>query len=377
MHFRFVLNFLIVILIFSSCDKSDSFHIPNLREINLTKFVFKIIDHKKSVKIDLFFQTKYKWKTFNGVVLVAEKGRVIYKNAFGFGNFRKKDSLQINSVFQLASISKPLTSYAIMLLAERGKISYEEDIQKYFPELPYKNITIRMLLTHRSGLPEYMYFADQYWPSRRIPIKNSDVIELMIKHKPERYYLPGKRYNYSNTNYCLLVSIIEKVSGKSFNQFMKSEVFKPLEMTNSHVLGYEEIKSNNINDFVIGYDKRGRRAEHSYLNGVLGDKGVFSTVEDLYKWDKAMYAGELVSLTTLEEAFKPAHKDLRDYDNYGFGWRINVNGGDKIVFHSGWWKGFRTYMVRKLNSHKTIIVLTNSARHNFISTRKLISLISY
>jgi CubicO group peptidase (beta-lactamase class C family) len=222
-----------------------------------------------------------------------------------------------------------------------------------------------------------MYFADQYWPSRRLPITNDDVIELMIKYKPGKYYLPGKRYNYSNTNYCLLVSIIEKVSRMSFGQFMQSEVFKPLGMTNSYVLGYDEIKFNNINDFVIGYDKRGRRAEHSYLNGVLGDKGIFSTVEDLYKWDLAMYNGGLVSIATLEEAFKPAHKDLRDYDNYGFGWRINANGGDKIVFHSGWWKGFRTYIVRRLNSQKTIIVLTNSARLNFISTRKLVSLISY
>ena len=245
----------------------------------------------------------------------------------------------------------------------------------YFPDFPYENITIRMLLSHRSGLPEYMYFADKLWPSRSKPITNQDVLSLMIKFKPYKYYDPGKRYNYSNTNYCLLVLIIEKVSGMTFENFMKSQIFEPLGMNNSYVLRYEDIKEPEIENVVVGYNKRGRRAENSYLNGVVGDKGIFSTVEDLFKWDTAIYQGRLVSKETMEEAFKPAHKDLRLNDNYGFGWRINENDGDKIVFHSGWWKGFRTYYIRKLSEQKTIIVLTNTARHNFISIRKLTGLI--
>lgn len=366
---------LLFLALFLSCNQAKPGETSDLVEEELVNLVHTVIDSKKAAKIDSFFTARYNRKAFNGTVLVAEKGRIIYKNAFGFANFKKKDSLKTNSVFQLASVSKPLTAFAVLILSEKGKLDLKDDLRKYFPDFPYENVTIRNLLTHRSGLPEYMYFADHLWPSRKKAISNQDVLELMIKYKPYKYYTPGKRYNYSNTNYCLLVLIIEKVSGKSFGAFMKSNIFDPLGMNNSYVFTYKEIKKPVIENVVVGYNRRGRRAENSYLNGVVGDKGIFSTVEDLYKWDTAMYEGRLVRKEILEEAFKPAHKDLRQNDNYGFGWRINANGGDKIVFHSGWWKGFRTYYVRKLSEQKTIIVLTNSARSNFISIRKLQALL--
>ena len=367
-----------LILVFSflvSCDQAELSESNSQINGEINDFVHLVVDAKKSAKIDSFFTSRYKHRAFNGTVLIAEKGRIVYENAFGFANFKEKDSLKTNSVFQLASVSKPLTSFAVLMLYDRGKLDLEDDVQKYFPDFPYENITIRLLLSHRSGLPEYMYFADKLWPSRSKPITNQDVLSLMIKFKPYKYYDPGKRYNYSNTNYCLLVLIIEKVSGMTFENFMKSQIFEPLGMNNSYVLRYEDIKEPEIDNVVVGYNKRGRRAENSYLNGVVGDKGIFSTVEDLFKWDTAIYQGRLVRKETMEEAFKPAHKDLRLNDNYGFGWRINENDGDKIVFHSGWWKGFRTYYIRKLSEQKTIIVLTNTARHNFISIRKLTGLI--
>jgi CubicO group peptidase (beta-lactamase class C family) len=358
-----------------SCNNAELRESSSQINGEINNFVHLVVDAKKSAKIDSFFTTKYRYRAFNGTVLIGEKGRIVYENAFGFANFKKKDSLKTNSIFQLASVSKPLTSFAVLMLYDQGNLDLEDDVQKYFPGFPYENITIRMLLSHRSGLPEYMYFADKLWPSRTKPISNKDVLNLMIKFKPYKYYDPGKRYNYSNTNYCLLVLIIEKVSGMSFEKFMKSQIFEPLGMNDSYVLRYEDIKEHGIENVVVGYNKRGRRAENSYLNGVVGDKGIFSTVEDLFKWDTAIYQDRLVSEKTMEEAFKPAHKDLRPNDNYGFGWRINENDGDKIVFHSGWWKGFRTYYIRKLSQQKTIIVLTNTARYNFISIRKLIGLI--
>ena len=218
-------------------------------------------------------------------------------------------------------------------------------------------------------------FADQLWKSRRTPLSNQDVLDLMILYKPDRYYLPNRRYNYSNTNYALLALIIEKVSGLSYAAFMKSEIFDPLGMKNSYVVAYDDMKSKAIETMVPGYYRPGRKVENSYLNGVVGDKGVYSTVEDLYLWDQALYQGRLVSLFTLEESFRPAHKDLRDYDNYGFGWRLNLNDGNKIVFHSGWWKGFKTYFIRKINEQKTIIILTNTANHHFMSVRRLSGLL--
>ena len=375
---RFCFIGLILIFTFltlNSCDNAELRESSSQINSDISNFVHQVVDAKKSAKIDSFFTSRYEHRAFNGTVLIGEKGRIVYENAFGFANFKNKDSLKTNSVFQLASVSKPLTSFAVLMLYDQGKLGLEDDVQKYFPDFPYENISIRMLLSHRSGLPEYMYFADKLWPSRTKPISNEDVLNLMIKFKPSKYYEPGKRYNYSNTNYCLLVLIIEKVSGMPFEKFMKSRIFEPLGMNDSYVLRYEDLKEHEIENVAIGYNKRGRRAENSYLNGVVGDKGIFSTVEDLFKWDTVIYQGQLVSKKTMEEAFKPAHKDLRPNDNYGFGWRINENDGDKIVFHSGWWKGFRTYYIRKLSEQKIIIVLTNTARYNFISIRKLTGLI--
>ncbi|GAB4374456.1 MAG: serine hydrolase domain-containing protein [Calditrichia bacterium] len=327
---------------------------------------------KTATRLDSFFSAKYQRNNFNGAVLFAQKGKVVFKKAYGFANYRKKDSLTTRSIFQLASVSKPLTAYAVMLLKQNGKLDYEDEVGKYIADFPYPGITIRMLLTHRSGLPNYMYFADRFWHSRRKPIFNRDVVDLMIRHKPLHYYKPNVRYNYCNTNYALLALIIEKVSGKSYENFMKEEVFQPLEMFDSVVYRNGEIRNG---DGVTGYDRRGRVAENSYLNGVVGDKGIYSSVEDLFKWDQAMYQGSLVRHETLAEAFVPAHPDLRDYDNYGFGWRIDASDSqNKVVYHSGWWKGFRSYFIRKLGEQKTIIILTNHIRRSQVGIRFLRSL---
>jgi CubicO group peptidase (beta-lactamase class C family) len=201
------------------------------------------------------------------------------------------------------------------------------------------------------------------------------MIDLMTLYKPHRYYKPDRRYNYSNTNYAILASIIEKVSGLTFAEYLKKNIFDPLGMKNSFVYSREKIKAAVGDSIAIGYDHPRRRAENSYLNGIVGDKGIYSTVEDLFRWDQALYQGKLISLFSLEQAFAPAHRDLRDYDNYGFGWRINMNNGDKIVFHSGWWKGFKTYLIRKIKEQKTIIILTNTANQHFLSIRRLSALL--
>ncbi|UCF64962.1 MAG: beta-lactamase family protein [bacterium] len=337
--------------------------------------IHQIIASKKAVKIDSFFSERNKRNLFNGTVLFAEKGQLIYKNSFGYADFKDKIPLRDNTAFQLASVTKPLTACAVLMLAEGGKLNLEDDIRDYLPEFPYDGITIRLLLTHRSGLPDYMYFADRIWKSRRIILTNQDMIDLMTLYKPYRYYRPDRRYNYSNTNYALLAALIEKVSGISFADFMKLNIFEPLGMRNTFVYTGEDSQLDVIDNIATGFDHPRRKAENSYLNGIVGDKGIYSTVEDLFRWDQALQNGKLLSLFSLEEAFSPAHKDLRDYDNYGFGWRINLNNGDKIIFHSGWWKGFKTYFIRKVNQEKTIIILTNTANHHFLSIRRLCELL--
>ncbi len=374
-NFRFVYKTsyyvcLLLLLFFNNANPGRSLADVENALVNLVHYT---IDLKKAARIDSFFTAKHHYRAFNGSALFAEKGRIIYEGAFGYSNFRKKDTLQITSAFQLASVSKPLTAFAILMLYEKGKLDLEDDVRKFYPEFPYEGITIRMLLSHRSGLPNYMYFADQLWPNRRIPITNQDVIRLMVQYKPARYYRPDTRFNYSNTNYCLLAAIVEKISGMPFEDFMREEVFEPLGM--HHTFIYRKGKTPLPPNAVIGYDKSGNVAEDSYLNGVVGDKGVYSTVEDLAKFDRALNEGILVSRTTLEKAFQPMNREMRGSRNYGLGWRITFNKkGHRIVYHTGWWKGFKTYFVKDIKEQKTIIALTNTIRGNYLTVRELTEL---
>jgi len=358
-----------------SCEKTEAKKKTDIslksNKTNKTKINKKHI--KKVKKLDEFFSRRQKKAGFSGVVLFAEKGEIIYERAFGYANHKYKVELTTKSKFQIASVSKPFTSYAILLLKQRGELSLEDSVQMYFPKFPYKGVTIKLLLIHKSGIPEYNYFADKYWIDRKTTITNDDILDLMNEHEIMRYYLPDKKYNYINTNYAVLASIVEKVSGKSFENFMKKEIFEPLKMNDSFI--YRRGNKITEENVATGYRYRKREIEDFYQNGVVGDKGVYTTVEDLLKFDQELYKGTLLSKVNIEEAFKPAHKRLYIHDNYGYGWRINAKDStNKIVYHNGWWKGFRSYFIRQLGKKKTIIVLSNVANRSVFSTKALIEL---
>jgi len=307
---------------------------------------------------------------FNGTVLCAENGEIVFSKAYGYANLKTKDSLNMESAFQLASISKPITALAVLVLKEEGKIGIDDSVSKYIPELPYPGITIRHLLTHRSGLPNYMYFAEKDWLNKDIPLKNRDVIDLMVEHKYAPYYLPDRRYNYSNTNFALLAYIVEQVSGMKFEEFVQRKIFDPCHMANSSI--YNKNTSPVNTNTVVGYPSSRYEAENSFLNGVVGDKGVYCSAYDLLNLDKALYTDIPVSLATRKEAFTPQHKDLHSNDNYGLGWRLDVSDPDNpAVYHTGWWKGFRTYFIRELGEKRTVIVLCNTVKASRFNTHDL------
>ncbi len=332
------------------------------------------VDSAMVRRIDKYFQKRYKQRRFNGTVLFADKGKIVYKGAFGYGTLRNKDTLSTKSPFQLASVTKPITSTAVLMLAEQELLNLEDSVHQHIPDFPYKNVTIKQLLIQKSGLPEYLYFSDQYWPNNRNTINNDDVLCMMKIHEPNPYYRPDYRYNYTNTNYSILASIIEKVSGQTYQDFIEHKVFKPLGMNDSFV--YAKDETPVYHHMTSGHDKRRRRIADSHFNGVVGDKGIYSSVEDMLRFDQALYTDYLVSQELLEQAFEPAHKRLYDHDNYGMGWRINTQkNGNKIIYHSGWWKGYTSYFIRMPYSGKTIIVLNNSLRGGFLSNNELRKLI--
>lgn len=316
-------------------------------------------------RLDSVFSRLQKLTGFNGTVLFAENGRLVYEKAFGFEDVRRhRDSLRVDSQFQLASVSKMFTAAAIMLLHHDKLLEYDDDVRKYIPEWPYEGITIRQLLNHRSGISRYETLAHDKWVDKTIPLLNDDMIRLYVEYQPAPYFKPNNGFHYCNVNYALLASVVERVSHQHFEDFMQEHIFKPLAMT--HSLIYSMRNDTIVSDYVPvgvpGYDFRGRRVikvRNDYLNGVLGDKMMYSTVHDMYLFSLALDYGFFLPKDELAEAFSPGSpQHRRRPDNYGFGWRIK-GSADSAVYHYGWWKGFRTFFIRDMAQHKTLIVLTN------------------
>lgn len=309
-------------------------------------------------QLDSIFNTLHKHKGFNGTVLITKYNQVVYKGAFGYADFQRKDTLNTQTAFQLASVSKQFTAMAIMMLKERGKLHYDDSVQQYIPNFPYKGITIRQLLTHRSGLSNYTYFSDKLWPDRKQYMSHEDVLNLMAEHQPKVYYQPDTRYDYSNTGYFLLAAIVENVSHMPFAAFMQKNIFDPLQMTHTFTFG-DSISAQGAK-IATGHTRGRRKRAPDFLDTVLGDKGIYSTVEDLYKWDQALYTQKLVTNETLEEAFTGELIKKKKGEYYGFGWRIReLERGDKVVYHAGLWHGYTTYLLRNPKDHSALIVLSN------------------
>lgn len=320
---------------------------------------------KKAEELDQKFKYLQRKTGFNGTVLYAEKGRIIFEKAYGFRDVRhRRDSLEVNDAFQLASVSKMFTATAIMILHNRGKLDYDADIRTYLPDFPYEDVTCRWLMNQRSGLPRYMSLAFDKWPDKKVPMDNEDMLDLFIKYHPDKYFKPNGGFHYCNTNYALLANIVQVISGMPFDEFIKKNVFDPLEMNDSFVYNMrgDTIVSLYIDKGVPGFYERGwrwRQMENDYLNGVMGDKNVYSSVEDLFKFDRSLDNFTLLPDSIIREAFTPGSKRYwRRKNNYGFGWRIR-DGMDSTVYHFGWWKGFRTFYIRDMKHQKTLIVLTN------------------
>jgi CubicO group peptidase (beta-lactamase class C family) len=253
------------------------------------------------------------------------------------------------------------TATAIMFLHDKGLLEYDDDLKKYIPEFPTSGITIRNLLNHRSGLQNYIYVADKYWDRTKI-ITNNDIPALFKNNDIKPVFPPNHHFNYCNTNYALLALIVEKISSFSFRDFMKTFIFTPLKMNNSYI--YCKADENFKPGSAIGFscfNRGGMRAEvPDYLDGVTGDKGMYSSVEDLYLYDQALYECRLMKSSVLAEAFTPSPDDNGKTKKYGFGWRIRVSEDQKKeVYHYGWWRGFRTYFIRELTDKMTVISLNN------------------
>ena len=237
-HIILFFCFSIGLALFASCKRTDGprGHLPAIKTDSLFIDLSQKTMAKRAAMADKAFTDLYHDGILNGVVLYAEEGQVVLKKAFGWRNLvKKQDSLLVDDQFQLASVSKMFTAEAIMLLYSQGKLDYDDPLTRYIPEFPYPGITIRHLLNHRSGLSRYETLADEHWPDRGVPIGNEDVIKLYVEHKPNPYNQPNVTFHYTNVNYALLASVVERVTGQRFEDFMREEIFEPLGMTHSYI----------------------------------------------------------------------------------------------------------------------------------------------
>lgn len=317
---------------------------------------------------------------FSGVVLIAEEGKPIYEKAFGYRNFDTQIPIATSDIFEMASVSKQFTAMTIMMLKEEGLLDYDEPIEKYLPNLPYKGIMIRHLLTHTSGLPDYYTVMDEHWDKDKVAT-NQDIIEYLIKYAPPRIFEPGAQYQYSNTGYVLLGSITEAVSGQPFEQFTKERIFDPFQMTSTAIRSNKQ-KSQLANlahgHLYVEEKSKYMRADSFpssnytiWLGGRKGPGRVSTTAADLLKWDQALLTDQLATKETIQEAFIPAILNDGTISNYGFGWVIIPDSDlGRVVFHTGSNPGYKTIIVRYLDAKKTLIMLNNNAHPNFESLRE-------
>jgi len=329
--------------------------------------VSQIFVEDKINQFNAILQESYDNYHFNGHVLVVHHGRIIFNNFIGYADFETRDTLKSESIYQLASVSKQFTAMAVMILKEKGKLDFDDKMVAYIPELAgdryhyYDSISIRHLLNHTAGLPNYMYFVEKYNGKGDYPY-NDEVVKLLSNHKMHLNFVPGSRFSYSNTGYMLLALIVERVSGNTFAEFVGEHIFLPLGMQNSFV--YSSASGDLENkDQLMGYKKYRKYypIQETCNDGVVGDKGVYASASDLFKWDQALYTDRLVSKKTLEEAFTPGKLNNGRRIPYGFGFRLRgTEGNDRIVYHNGLWNGFRTAFYRYVDDNSTILVMDHT-----------------
>lgn len=312
---------------------------------------------------------------FNGNVLIAQKDVIVYQKAFGYANFKDTVHNVLASKFQLASLSKTFTAVAVMKLTEQGKLGLDNTVKDYFPEFPYEGVTIRSLLCHRSGLPFYQYTFDKAVREAKIYPTNKEMMQWFATTKPVPpiFNLPDHFFSYNNTNYAILAALVEKVSGQSFDTYMREHIFMPAGMKNSFIA---TTKNDSINvNRTYGY-QFGQRLPKDYYDDITGDKGVYSTVEDLFKWYIALKENKLIKKESFKEMILPRSFEHPGLRNYGYGFRLWVNAKQQTdyIYHTGWWKGYNTIMFFDLREDFVIILLSNRYNRSVYNIKEIVDI---
>ncbi len=349
------------------------------------------------VEIDTELNNLHQQYNFNGNVLIAEKGNIVYERSFGYASIERKDTLTHEKLFNIASISKTFTALCVMQLVEAKSLRLEDDISLYFPDAPYEGITIENLLTHTSGLPR-MQSAPFRQEIEGKGYTNTEIKEVYFEKKPSLHFRPGTHQHYANTSYMLLALIIEKVSEQGFPEFLKTQVFDKAGMQHTF-LRKKRVPEVLTHQLVSYYTKptwlsngfqevsqlKNRKSDDLTFMNDYGSSAIYTTARDLLKYHKALQNGRLLSAASLKRMYTPfALEKNKPYtispksnypSNRGLSWCI-AKEDSSIVYHSGGSIGGRNFMIRNLEKDQCVIFLTNNQemnRYNFSFPMKVLN----
>lgn len=343
----------LLILSFSSCEQKET-SLTNSKVKQYTKFI-----------------SDMKSKGFmTGNILVYENGEIVFQSSDGLRSIDPIDSLTLNSQFRLASVSKQFTGVAIMKLKQSGNLDYDQKVNTILTDFPHDNITIKDLLHHTSGLADYIdIIKENFVPqdsTKRYILGNNKILDIFYDTNPKLNFQPGEEWEYSNTGYMVLASIVEKVSKQHFRDFLKENIFEPFGMSNTTLFNYQEGNDLNMLNRVFGYQKALNQKDYKLndyhiVNDVRGDGGIYSSLNDLYKWNMALVNYKVLPKEYLDEAWSRGTLNNAEKTRYGFGWFLEDETKPKTVFHSGGWVGFSTYLFNEIETKSGYIVLTNNS----------------
>lgn len=295
---------------------------------------------------------------FNGAYLIAKGDHILAEEYLGYANFSSYDTITPETRFQVASITKPFTCLAILMLAQQGKIDFTANVKTYLPDFPYDGITLEMLMSHTSGLGEYIFFMDKIWEDQNVPLTNDSLYRWMVKNQPTVFRPPNTKHEYNNLGFAILATIVERVSGQTFPSFLQENVYQPAGMDKTYI--WMEGQENE-GPYATGYAANMGDPGNDFLNGVYGDKGTFSTVRDLHAFSRAFFSQQLLTDDSLFTTMQEPHCAIKeDSTTYGLGWRIIYpDDKQKIIHHTGWWDGYRSNLVYYPDMDITLVVTTN------------------
>ncbi|MGV3696372.1 serine hydrolase domain-containing protein [Flavobacterium sp.] len=355
----------------------DSLYVNSAFPIKMGKVSEAYIAEKRHY-IDSFYNKNINSPFYSGSFIVVKNGRVIYEDYKGYANAKTGEKITATTPIHLASVSKVLTSVAILRLVQQDNIMLDQKVTDWLPDFPYANTTIRTLLNHRSGLQHYSNFPGlmkKRWDRKKV-LTNNDVFRLLVQNKFRLVTPNDTHFDYCNTNYIILALIIEKATGLNYRRAMQELVFKPLGMKNTFVFNYDTDKDTASKSYrgnnIFPWDQ---------FDNLYGDKNIYSTPRDLVKFDLGTYSADFIDPKLMQEAYHgySAGKVAKPIKDYGLGMRMRFlpPNGEKMVYHNGWWHGNNTSFVPVRKDTVTVVCLGNKYSNRPYSTLSMVSSLFY